>query len=81
MRLHFASAGTQATLDSLKDAFVPVADKFGMRWELRRHATKRRVLVMVSKFGHCLNDLLPHPPARWPRHHQLGRRWLRDLPS
>ena len=29
-----------------------------MRWELRRHGTKRRVLIMVSKFEHCLNDLL-----------------------
>jgi formyltetrahydrofolate deformylase len=58
MRLHFASAGDYATLDSLRDAFVPVAEKFGMRWELRRHGTKRRVLIMDSKFEHCLNDLL-----------------------
>ena len=58
MRLHFASAGDQATQDLLRDAFVPVAEKFGMRWELRRHGAKRRVLIMVSKFEHCLNDLL-----------------------
>src|SRR4051812_42092254 len=50
MRLHFASAGDHTTLDKLKDAFVPVAEKFGMRWDLRRHGTKRRVLIMVSKF-------------------------------
>ena len=42
MRVHFASAGDQTTLDVLRDAFVPVAEKFGMRWELRRHGTKRR---------------------------------------
>jgi formyltetrahydrofolate deformylase len=29
-----------------------------MDWELRRHGTRRRVLIMVSKFEHCLNDLL-----------------------
>ena len=58
MRLHFASTGDQTTLDTLREAFVPVADKFGMRWDLRRHGSKRRVLIMVSKFEHCLNDLL-----------------------
>ncbi|SDP81445.1 formyltetrahydrofolate deformylase [Arthrobacter sp. ok909] len=58
MRIHFASAGEPATLESLSDAFVPVAEKFGMHWELRRQGTKRRVLIMVSKFEHCLNDLL-----------------------
>ena len=62
MRIHFASAGDfpggPATLDSLRQAFVPVAEKFGMQWQLRPQGTKRRVLIMVSKFEHCLNDLL-----------------------
>jgi formyltetrahydrofolate deformylase len=62
MRIHFASAGDfaggPATLESLRQAFVPVAEKFGMQWQLRPHGTKRRVLIMVSKFEHCLNDLL-----------------------
>jgi len=62
MRLHFASAGDSAggpaSLDSLREAFVPVAEKFGMQWELRAHEAKHRVLIMVSKFEHCLNDLL-----------------------
>lgn len=62
MRLHFAvaedSPGGPATLESLRDAFVPVAEKFGMQWQLRPHGAKRRVLIMVSKFEHCLNDLL-----------------------
>ncbi len=62
MRIHFASAGDSpggpATLDSLRAAFVPVAEKFGMQWQLRPHGMKRRVLIMVSKFEHCLNDLL-----------------------
>ena len=46
------------TADTLRDAFAPVADKFGMSWQLEPHGTKRRVLIMVSKFEHCLNDLL-----------------------
>ncbi|MET4136496.1 formyltetrahydrofolate deformylase [Pseudarthrobacter sp. PvP090] len=62
MRIHFAvaedSPGGPATLGSLEEAFAPVAEKFGMQWQLRAHGAKRRVLVMVSKFEHCLNDLL-----------------------
>lgn len=62
MRLHFASSGDSpggpATLDSLREAFDPVAEQFGMQWHLRAAGTKCRVLIMVSKFEHCLNDLL-----------------------
>lgn len=58
MRVHFVSEGDESTLDTLRKSFAPVADKFGMRWQLERHGSKRRVLIMVSKFGHCLNDLL-----------------------
>jgi formyltetrahydrofolate deformylase len=43
---------------ALKEAFAPVAEKFGMRWELHDTAHKPRVLMMVSKQSHCLNDLL-----------------------
>ena len=58
MRVHFASDGDETTADTLREAFAPVADKFGMRWQLEPHGAKRKVLIMVSKFGHCLNDLL-----------------------
>ena len=47
-----------STADTLRAAFAPVADRFGMSWRLEPHGSKRRVLIMVSKFGHCLNDLL-----------------------
>ena len=58
MRVHFASEGDETTADMLRAAFAPVAEKFGMRWQLEPHGAKRKVLIMVSKFGHCLNDLL-----------------------
>ncbi|MFJ6312017.1 formyltetrahydrofolate deformylase [Pseudarthrobacter oxydans] len=58
MRVHFASDGDASTADTLRAAFGPVAERFGMRWRLEPHGSKRRVLIMVSKFGHCLNDLL-----------------------
>jgi len=43
---------------SFSDAFGHVAARFDMRWQLGDVAAKPRVLLMVSKHGHCLNDLL-----------------------
>ncbi|MDQ0755075.1 formyltetrahydrofolate deformylase [Arthrobacter sp. B3I4] len=58
MRVHFASDGDTSTADTLRTAFAAVAERFGMSWRLEPHGARRRVLIMVSKFGHCLNDLL-----------------------
>lgn len=58
MRVHFASDGDDSTVDELRNAFAPVGEKYSMNWQLERQGYKRRVLIMVSKFGHCLNDLL-----------------------
>jgi formyltetrahydrofolate deformylase len=57
MRVHFASAQKSST-EGLRRDFTPVAEKWQMSWQLEPHGRKRRVLVMVSKMGHCLNDLL-----------------------
>ncbi len=38
--------------------FRPVAERFAMRWEATPERVKGRVLIMVSKFDHCLADLL-----------------------
>jgi len=58
MRVHFASDGDASTVDALRAAFAPVGEKYAMNWQLQPQGYKRRVLIMVSKFGHCLNDLL-----------------------
>ena len=58
MRVHFTSDGDASTADTLRTAFAPVGEKYGMRWRLEPHRSRRKVLIMVSKFGHCLNDLL-----------------------
>ena len=58
MRVHFASDGDDTTVDALRASFAPVGEKYGMNWQLERQGYKRKVLIMVSKFGHCLNDLL-----------------------
>ena len=58
MRVHFASAQEGQSTADLRRGFTPVAEKWKMNWQLEPHGRKRRVLVMVSKMGHCLNDLL-----------------------
>ena len=47
-------ADTRATLE---EEFRPIADRFGMKFRFA-DPTPQRVLVMVSKLGHCLNDLI-----------------------
>ncbi|MFT4437782.1 formyltetrahydrofolate deformylase [Caballeronia sp. 15715] len=46
------------TLDELRSAFKATASAFGMQWEMRATDERARVLIMVSKFDHCLEDLL-----------------------
>ncbi|VWD07728.1 formyltetrahydrofolate deformylase [Burkholderia lata] len=62
MRVHFEQDGGGAdaatALDTLRREFAPLAEQFAMRWELHDAAVKPRVVIMVSKIGHCLNDLL-----------------------
>ncbi len=38
--------------------FSPLAQAFGMRWKLADSALKKRLVLLVSKQDHCLNDLL-----------------------
>lgn len=45
-------------VESFSKAFEPVGASHDMDWEIHDTARKSRVIVMVSKFGHCLNDLL-----------------------
>jgi formyltetrahydrofolate deformylase len=45
-------------LGNLREGFAPRAARWGMSWEMHDIAHKTRVLVMVSKFDHCLSDLL-----------------------
>ena len=51
-------AETGATLDALREGFAPVAEAFHMDWGIYDNADRMKVLIMVSNFGHCLNDLL-----------------------
>jgi formyltetrahydrofolate deformylase len=66
MRVHFASTAAPgdtaavdtAAVEQLRESFVLLAGEWGMDWRLERHDRKQRILVMVSKYDHCLNDLL-----------------------
>lgn len=58
MRVHFEEHRPDVTLDVLKSEFAPIAEKFNMDWQLFDGRIKPRLLIMVSKIGHCLNDLL-----------------------
>jgi formyltetrahydrofolate deformylase len=51
-------AETGATLHQLRAGFGAVAAPFGMTWAIHDGAARMKTLVMVSNFGHCLNDLL-----------------------
>lgn len=57
MRVVF-SPGDGQTLDGLRDGFAPLADAAGMEWALRRRSDPKKVVLMVSKWDHCLGDLL-----------------------
>ncbi len=59
MRVHVETVpGTPVSYDSLHGGFTTVAAEFALEWELHDTAIQPRVLIMVSKAGHCLNDLL-----------------------
>jgi formyltetrahydrofolate deformylase len=56
LRTAFVCSG-EAGAEELTAAFQPVADEFGMTFSVTGEQPQR-VMVMVSKLGHCLNDLL-----------------------
>ena len=56
MRVQFRLDGTN--VEDLRRKFAPVARQFAMAWQLYDVRTPTRTLLMVSRFGHCLNDLM-----------------------
>ncbi|KAG6040799.1 hypothetical protein E4U41_007016 [Claviceps citrina] len=58
MRVHFGPREGASSTDHLAGPFAQLAAEYAMEWEFRPVAQKTRVLIMVSKIGHCLNDLL-----------------------
>jgi formyltetrahydrofolate deformylase len=57
MRVVFELADPEKLLD-LRDRFFPFAKTRTMEWTLRAQGSRQKVLLLVSKFDHCLGDLL-----------------------
>jgi formyltetrahydrofolate deformylase len=57
MRVEFALVGG-ATIAQLETGFTAVAADHGLEHRFRASAAKKRVLLLASKFDHCLADLL-----------------------
>ena len=56
MRVQFACA--EHSFDELKTQLTSFAAPFAMQWQLHAQAQPMRTVILVSKEGHCLNDLL-----------------------
>lgn len=57
MRISFESDDS-VDLNTLAGGFAATADTFGMTYDFHDELAKMKVVIMVSRFGHCLNDLL-----------------------
>lgn len=53
-----AAAGGTLPLERMRKDFSCIGERFGMKWSISDPAVPTRVLILVSKFDHCLNDLL-----------------------
>jgi formyltetrahydrofolate deformylase len=59
MRIHFEAVDDASIdLDTLRHEFTELAVCFAMSWRMLYASDKHRVLILASKYGHCLNDLL-----------------------
>jgi formyltetrahydrofolate deformylase len=58
MRVVFEPLRDGVTREAVTDAFDALARRFAMTWSLHDAHLRPRVLIMVSKLDHCLNDLL-----------------------
>jgi formyltetrahydrofolate deformylase len=55
---HEVEASSEPPTRALKHGFESISQRFGMTWILRAREQRRRVMLLASKFDHCLNDLL-----------------------
>ncbi len=58
MRVVFSAGAFTPPRAEFINLFLGISERFQMIWEMRNRANKKRILIMVSKFDHCLNDLL-----------------------
>ncbi|MFY1637982.1 formyltetrahydrofolate deformylase [Solwaraspora sp. WMMB335] len=59
MRVQFGRVdGGRLDVETLRQEFTALSDRFQMSWRLVDATERQRVVIMVSRFAHCLNDLL-----------------------
>src|ERR1700740_2519623 len=58
MRVVFTAADLAVELSALQTGFTAIADRFHVDWQMRDRATRKRVMLLVSKSDHCLVDIL-----------------------
>jgi formyltetrahydrofolate deformylase len=58
MRVHFSAENPEVTDAALRSQFATLGTSMQMNWQLNDARKKPRMTLMVSKIGHCLNDLL-----------------------
>lgn len=56
LRVHFTLS--DSNIDTVKADMTTIADDFDMQWQIHGAQSKARLMILVSKQGHCLNDLL-----------------------
>lgn len=58
MRMSFQLDGLLAKVETLRKQFRPIAEDFAMEWKISLATQKKRLAVFVSKYEHCLQELL-----------------------
>jgi len=58
MRIAFSVPEGGPTMQSFRELMAPVAEQLSMDWAIWDAHRPHRTMIMVSRFGHCLNDLL-----------------------
>jgi formyltetrahydrofolate deformylase len=58
MRVEFDPKDFDIDLADFGKHFSPIADTFNMTWRLAQSSYRQRMLIFVSKYDHCLVDLL-----------------------
>ncbi|MBN3867606.1 formyltetrahydrofolate deformylase [Gluconobacter kondonii] len=58
MRIVFEVAKDRTSMKQLQEALAVLGNSFSMDWALHDRSVKPKVLLMVSRFDHCLVDLL-----------------------
>ncbi|MDH4564416.1 formyltetrahydrofolate deformylase [Pseudomonas taiwanensis] len=58
MRAVFRMESQDISIGQMREEFVEVSEKYGMTWRFYDAVEPVKTVIMVSKFDHCLNDLL-----------------------